>query len=77
VTDDFALRSRRELVVLTAELQRATILRRIERIQSHPARRAVEFAARVMARPAALSLGVAAARFALRACRSGVARLKR
>jgi hypothetical protein len=61
------LRQRRELVVLAAELQRATVVRRLERIEANPARRWVGLAASVVARPALLSIGTAAVRYALRA----------
>lgn len=70
------LRSRRELVVLAAELQRANVVRRLERIQANPARRILEFAASVVARPAMLTLGTAALKFAVRAYRRRSARKK-
>ena len=46
------LRQRRELVVLAAELQRATVVRRLERIQANPARRILALAAGALRRPA-------------------------
>ena len=61
------LRQRRELVVLAAELQRANVVRRLERIQANPARRVLGYAATALSRPAMLSMGTAAVRFALRA----------
>jgi hypothetical protein len=61
------LRQRRELVVLSAELQRATIVRRLDRIEANPARRWVGIAASVVSKPALLSIGTAAIRFAFRA----------
>ena len=72
------LRQRRELVVLAAELQRATIVRRLERIQANPARKWLGFAASVVSRPALLSIGTAAVRYAVRAYkrRSSVPRIK-
>lgn len=70
------LRQRRELVVLTAELQRANVVRRIERIQANPARRVLGFAASVVKRPAMFSLGSAAMRYAVRAWRRRSARKK-
>ena len=70
------LRQRRELVVLAAELQRATVVRRIERIQENPTRRILGFAANVASRPALLSLGTAAMRYAIRAYRKRSARTK-
>lgn len=70
------LRQRRELVVLAAELQRATVVRRLERIQENPTRRLLGFAANLASRPALLSLGTAAVRYAIRAYRRRSARLK-
>lgn len=70
------LRSRRELVVLAAELQRANVVRRLERIQANPAKRILGFAASVIARPAMLTLGTAALKFAVRAFRRRSARKK-
>jgi hypothetical protein len=61
------LRQRRELVVLAAELQRATFVRRLERIEANPARKWVGLAASVVAKPALLSIGTAAVRYAMRA----------
>ena len=61
------LRQRRDLVVLAAELQRATLVRRLERIEANPARRWVGIAASIVARPALLSIGTAAVRYAIRA----------
>lgn len=70
------LKRRRELVVLAANLQRATIVRRLERIQDNPARRILGYAANVVRRPALMSLGAAAMRFAVRAYRRRSARTK-
>ena len=70
------LKQRRELVVLAAELQRATVVRRFERLEANPARRLLGFAASVASRPALLSLGTAAMRYAIRAYRRRSARLK-
>ena len=70
------LKQRRELVVLAAELQRATVVRRLERIEANPARRLVGLAASVASRPALLSLGTAAVRYAIRAYRRRSARSK-
>ena len=67
MTELETLRQRRELVVLAAELQRANVVRRLERIQVNPARKILGFAANVAARPAMLTLGTAAVKFALRA----------
>jgi len=63
------LRQRRELVVLAAELQRATIARRLERIQANPAKRVLGFAANAVSRPLLLKLGASALTFAVRAYR--------
>jgi hypothetical protein len=60
------LRQRRELVVLAARLQRATVMRRVERLRANPTRRVLDIAASAARRPAMLSLGTAAARFAFR-----------
>lgn len=70
------LRHRRELVVLTAELQRANVVRRFERLEVNPARKALGFAARTLSRPVLLSMGSAAVRFAVRAYRRRSARRK-
>jgi hypothetical protein len=67
VTELEQLRQRRDLVVLAAELQRANVVRRLERIQANPARRVLGIAASVASRPAFLTLGTAAVRFAVRA----------
>ena len=63
------LRQRRELVVLAAELQRANVARRLERIQANPARRLLGAAAGIVKRPMFLSLGTAALRLAVRTVR--------
>ena len=67
MTELETLRQRRELVVLAAELQRANVVRRLERIQANPAKKILGIAAGLAARPAMLTLGTAAVRFALRA----------
>jgi hypothetical protein len=63
------LRRRRELVVLSAELQRATIARRMEHLTANPARRIVGFAAKVASTPLIFKLGTAAMGFAVRTYR--------
>jgi len=63
------LRQRRELVVLAAELQRANLARRLERIQANPAKRVLGLAANAVSRPLLLKLGTAAVTFAVRAYR--------
>jgi hypothetical protein len=67
MTELEALRQKRNLVVLAAQLQRATVLRRMERLGSNPARRVLGMAMLAARRPAVMTLGTAAARFALRA----------
>jgi hypothetical protein len=63
------LRRRRELVVLSAELQRATIARRLEHIAESPARRILGFAAKAASTPLLLKLGGTAMGLAVRAYR--------
>jgi hypothetical protein len=63
------LRRRRELVVLSAELQRATIARRLEHLTANPARRVLGFAAKVASTPLLFKLGSAALGFAVRSYR--------
>ena len=60
------LRQRRELVVLAARLQRATVMRRVERLRANPVRRVFGIAAIAARKPAIITIGTAAARFALR-----------
>ena len=69
VTELEQLRQRRELVVLAAELQRANVVRRLERIETNPARRLVGLAAGALKRPAMLSIGTAAIRMVVRLLR--------
>ena len=68
------LQQRRSLVVLAAELQRATVMRRMERLRGNPTRRVLGFAAAVARRPAVITLGTAAAKLALRLWRRRSAR---
>ena len=63
------LKQRRELVVLAAELQRATVVRRLERIQANPARRILSVVGAAVSKPALLSIGTAALRLAVNALR--------
>jgi len=63
------LEQRRELVVLAAELQRANVVRRLERIQANPAKRVLGLAANVVSRPLLFKLGSAALTFAVRSYR--------
>jgi hypothetical protein len=69
VTELETLREKRNLVVLAAQLQRATVMRRMERLRGNPARRVLGLALLAARRPAVMTLGTAAARFALRAWR--------
>jgi hypothetical protein len=69
MTELEVLRRRRELVVLSAQLQRATIARRLERIAASPASRILGFAAKAASTPLLLKLGGAALGFAVRAYR--------
>jgi hypothetical protein len=69
MTEMEMLRRRRELVVLSAELQRATIARRLGRMETNPARMALGFAARAVSRPMLLKLGMSAFGLAMRAYR--------
>lgn len=69
MTEIDTLQRRRELVMLSAELQRATIARRLSRIEANPARVALGYAAKVASRPLLLTLGTRAVRMAVRAYR--------
>lgn len=51
------LRRRRELVLLSAELQRATLVRRFDHLQQHPVQLALTFAASVASVPLLFKLG--------------------
>lgn len=66
MTEAETLRRRRELVVLSAELQRATIVRRLDRIEANPARRIAGMAGDFVRRPGVLKLGSALIAFAVR-----------
>lgn len=63
------LRRRRELVLLSAELQRATLARRLARIEASPARIALGLATRAVSVPLAWRLGTRAVGLAVRAYR--------
>lgn len=69
MTEIDLLRRRRELVVLAAELQRATVLRRLERIEDNPARRILGMAASAVHRPVMLKVGGTVLAYAVRALR--------
>jgi hypothetical protein len=63
------LRRRRELVVLSAGLQRATLVRRLDRLHANPARRAMGYAAKAVSAPIAWKIGSAALGWAVRTYR--------
>lgn len=63
------LRQRHELVLLSAELQRSTIARRLGRIQANPVRVAAGMVANAASRPLVWRLGAASVAFAWRAFR--------
>ena len=69
MTEIEKLRQRKELVVLAAELQRATIVRRLERIEANPARKFLGAAAGALSRPALIPIGAAAVKYLVRAYR--------
>jgi hypothetical protein len=67
VTELEILRRRRELVLLSAQLQRATLVRRLDRIQSSPVRSALGLASGAVSIPLLWRLGNRAFDMALRA----------
>ena len=69
MTELETLHRRRELVLLSAELQRATLARRIARVGTSPVRMALGFAKRAVTVPLALKVGSMVARMAMRAYR--------
>ena len=56
------LRRRRDLVLLSAELQRATIVRRIEHVERHPVHLALGLAASAATVPVLIKVGSLVAR---------------
>jgi hypothetical protein len=67
VTELEVLRRRRELVVLSAELQRATVVRRLERVGHHPLHKVLGLAKRAASLSLLWKLGaVVAGRMAAR-----------
>ncbi len=74
MTEIDILHRRRELVLLSAGLQRAAIARRLARIEVNPARVALGYAAKAVSRPMLLKAGSAAVAFAVRAYRRRSAR---
>lgn len=63
------LRRRRELVLLSAELQRATVARRLERINAHPVLLVLGLATSAASVPLLWKLGSSALRLAIRVYR--------
>jgi len=74
MTEFAVLERRRELVLLSASLQRATLTRRIASFEAHPARSILQFAMRLVSKPIALRVGLAAAAMVWRAVRRRKAR---
>ena len=64
------LQRRKELVLLSCDLQRATLTRRLGRIQRNPVRLALGAAAGAVSRPMVWRLGVSALGFAVKAYRN-------
>src|SRR3982750_1503152 len=62
VTELEILRRRRELVLLSAELQRATLVRRLDHVQRHPMNTVVGIATSIASVPLLLKVGVLVAR---------------
>ena len=62
VTELELLRKRRDLVVLSAGLQRATLARRIEHVERHPVHLALGFAASAATVPVLIKVGSLVAR---------------
>jgi hypothetical protein len=69
VTELEILRRRRELVLLSAELQRATVARRLDRINASPVRVALGLATSAVSVPLLWKLGASALALATRAYR--------
>ena len=57
VTEMEILRRRRELVVLSAQLQRATLVRRLDHVQQHPIHAALRFATAAVSVPILFKVG--------------------
>ena len=70
------LRRRRELVLLSCDLQRATLARRLDRVQVNPMRLAAGAVVKAVRRPMAWRLGSTALAFAWKAYRKRSARQK-
>jgi hypothetical protein len=67
VTELEILHRRRELVLLSAELQRATLARRLAHVNANPARIALGFARRAITVPLAFKVGSKMLHLAVRA----------
>jgi hypothetical protein len=68
------LRRRRELVLLSCDLQRATLARRLDRVQVNPMRLAAGAVVKAVRRPMVWRLGSTALAFAWKAYRKRSAR---
>jgi hypothetical protein len=77
MTEIDVLRKRRELVLISAGLQRATLVRRFDRIEANPARRVLALAAGAVSTPLLWKVGTAAMGFAVRAYHRRGTRLRR
>ena len=69
MTEGENLRQRRELVMLSAELQRANITRRLERIEANPTRRVLGLVGGAVRNPMLTRVGAALAALAVRTYR--------
>ena len=71
-----SLRQRRELVLLSCDLQRATLSRRVENLQRNPVRIALGAVAGAVRKPLVWRLGMTTMAFAVKAFRNRSARKK-
>jgi hypothetical protein len=76
VSELATLRQRRELVLLSCDLQRATLSRRLGRIQRNPVRVALGAVATAAKKPLVWRLGMTSMAFAVKAWRNRSARKK-
>jgi len=74
VSEMHTLRQRRELVLLSCDLQRATLARRLGRVQVNPMRLAAGAVVKAVRRPMVWRLGSTALAFAWKAYRKRSAR---
>jgi hypothetical protein len=77
VSEFDVLRQRRELVLLSCDLQRATLARRLGHIQASPVRLAMGAVVKAVKRPMVWRLGTTALAFAVKAYRKRSARKAR